>query len=151
MAQSLTNNTATPIGLYSTSAQHIVVGAMGGTAIIDPDATSAQIIGVLSAAGAMAAITSAAPANVSEPSISGTPQVGAVLTCDDGEWSGSPAPTITRQWEADGEPIAGATGKTRTLQEEQLGAEITVTVTATNNAGSSSATSAAVGPVTEAD
>lgn len=90
------------------------------------------------------------PSNTALPQISGTPQVGEILTATDGTWNGSPAPTYARVWKANGAPIDGATGATYTLTEAELDAEITVTVTATNSVGSAEATSAAVGPVTAA-
>ena len=146
----VTNTTATPLGLWDTDSAYHVAGAMGGTAELEPDMQSAQVLDMLSLFGVVTLVEEQAPTNTVAPSITGTTQVGSVLTCEDGEWSGNPEPTFTRQWKADGVNISGATGKTRTLQEAQLGAEITVTVTATNSAGSESVTSAAVGPVTEA-
>ena len=54
---------------------------------------------------------------------------------------------MTRQWNADGNPIEGATGATYEIIERDEGVEITLTVTATNSAGSTSETSAATDPV----
>lgn len=92
----------------------------------------------------------AAPTNKTPPSISGTARVGETLTANDGTWDGIPAPTYTRQWEADGAAISGATGQTYTLTAAEEGARITVTVTATNSEGSASATSPATDPVAPA-
>jgi hypothetical protein len=52
----------------------------------------------------------ATPVNNAPPTVVGTPAVGQTLTCQDGTWSGNP--TITVQWLRDGQPIAGATGRT---------------------------------------
>lgn len=81
------------------------------------------------------------PENTALPRITGTARVGETMTGDDGEWSGTPAPTLTRQWFAGGAKIDGATGGTYVPAAGDIGKEITLTVTATNPAGTSSATS----------
>jgi hypothetical protein len=91
-----------------------------------------------------------APANTVLPAITGTPQVGQTLTVSNGTWTGNPAPTFARQWQADGADIPGATASTYVLQPGDLGKLIRTRVTATNSGGSAQATSAAVGPVTSA-
>jgi hypothetical protein len=58
--------------------------------------------------------------------------------------------TYAYQWKRGGVNISGATSNSYLLVIADLGANITVTVTATNPAGSASATSAARGPVTVA-
>ncbi len=80
------------------------------------------------------------PANSVAPSITGTAQVGQTLTAVSGTWSGSP--TYTRQWKAAGVVIVGATGATYVPVIGDIGKVITVTVTATNDKGNVSATSA---------
>ena len=55
--------------------------------------------------------------------------------------------SYARQWKRNGVPISGATGSTYQLVEDDEGAIITVTVIATNEAGSTAVTSAGVGPV----
>lgn len=77
-----------------------------------------------------------APANTVAPSITGTAQEGQTLTAVDGTWTGSPEPTITRQWQRDGEPIEGETGTTYDLVADDVGTVITLAVTATNVVGS---------------
>lgn len=96
------------------------------------------------------ATASIAPENTAVPTITGTAQVGQALTGTNGAWTGTPAPTYSRQWKADGANISGATSATYTLKTAELGKAITLTVTATNEAGSASATSAATGAVVEA-
>lgn len=81
------------------------------------------------------------PANTVPPSITGTAQVGETLTGVDGEWTGTPAPVITRQWQADGEDIDDATGSNYVPVEDDIGAVVTLVVTATNDAGEASETS----------
>jgi hypothetical protein len=89
------------------------------------------------------------PANTVLPVITGTPAVGTTLLTSSGTWSGTTA-SYTYQWKRGGVNIAGATTSSYLLVTADLGANITVTVTATNTAGSANATSAAVGPVTVA-
>lgn len=90
------------------------------------------------------------PENVVQPSITGTARVGETLTGDDGEWTGTPAPTLTRQWFADGGEIEGATGATYVPVAGDIGKEITLTVTANSPAGTASATSEPTAAVTAA-
>lgn len=75
--------------------------------------------------------------------------MGQQLTASTGTWTGSPS-GYAYQWKRDGADIAGATSSTYTLDPADENAMITVTVTATNAFGSTSATSAAVGPVAAA-
>lgn len=81
------------------------------------------------------------------PAITGTAQVGQVLTATNGTWTGNPTITYARQWKADGVNIAGATGTTYTPVIGDIGKVITVTVTATNPDWSGAATSAATAAV----
>lgn len=83
--------------------------------------------------------SAAAPVNSVLPAISGIAQVGQVMTAWTGVWSG--APTFTYQWKNEGVNIGGATSATYTPVVGDVGDNITVTVTATNSAGSASATS----------
>jgi hypothetical protein len=70
------------------------------------------------------------PMEAGTPTITGTPEVGSVLTADPGVWI-PPNATFTFQWYRDGFPIPGATDSTYTLTEEDAGHEITVIVTGT--------------------
>jgi hypothetical protein len=88
------------------------------------------------------------PVNSVAPTISGSFIVADTVTAAVGTWSGSPS--YTYQWFHAGVTIAGATGSYYVLAVGDQGDTITVTVTATNTAGSTSATSAAYGPVTAA-
>jgi large repetitive protein len=81
------------------------------------------------------------PTNSDPPSISGPTVVGDVLTADPGTWSGDTPITFTYQWSN------GQTSSTDTLSAADLGDSLTVMVTATNDAGQASVTSASVGPV----
>lgn len=67
------------------------------------------------------------------------PMLGQVLEVSDGEWTGNPEPTFTYAWRRNGAPIAGVTASTYEPADDDIGAEISVRVTATNSQGSSSA------------
>ncbi len=85
------------------------------------------------------------PSNTAAPEISGTPHVGQTLSCSQGTWENDPDPTgFAHQWLRDGSSISGATDATYTLDGADAGSAITCRVTATNAAGSDSATSDAV-------
>ncbi|MGE4339150.1 MAG: phage tail tube protein [Pigmentiphaga sp.] len=81
----------------------------------------------------------AAPVNTVLPAISGVAQDGEILTVWPGVWSG--APTFAYQWKADGTNISSATGASYTAVTGDVSKAISVAVTATNAAGSQSATS----------
>lgn len=147
MATEFRNDTATPVGLWDADTVHHVVAPFGGAVTLEPSQGAQETIDILVSAGAGAVSEVFAPENVAPPSITGTANVGETLTGDDGQWSGTPAPTLTRRWNRDGSAISGATGTTYDLVEDDEGAEITLTVTATNSAGSASETSVPVGPV----
>jgi len=101
--------------------------------------------------GGSAPATTVAPA-IASATITGTPVVGQVLTAGSTGVTGTPTPTLTYLWKADGTDIAGATSSTFTLTSAQLGAVITVVITATNTTTpAASATSAGTSAVTNSD
>ncbi len=93
------------------------------------------------------------PVNTASPSISGTTRDGETLTADRGTWTGTPNITYAYQWRrcdtagANCADIAGATATTYKLTPADVGTTTRVIVTATNTAGSTSATSGAAGRV----
>jgi hypothetical protein len=103
-----------------------------------------------------AAVLPEPPTNSSAPSISGEAEVGQTLTAGDGEWAGTPPLSFTYQWQSCDSldesclPLSGATAASYTLQPSDAGATVRVLVTATNEGGESTASSAASGLVAEA-
>ena len=87
------------------------------------------------------------PANTAAPVITGTAQVGEVLTVSAGEWTGNPGPVLTYAWFADGVAISGAAATTYTLTGAEEAKAITAKVTATNSAGSVTVETAATDAV----
>ena len=84
------------------------------------------------------------PTNTALPAISGVLAEGQNLSASTGTWAGFPTPTYAYQWKRDGVAISGATSNTYAVTADDIGPDITVTVTATNTAGSAQATSTAV-------
>jgi hypothetical protein len=93
-----------------------------------------------------------APRSQTEPAITGSAREGATLTADPGAWSGSPS-RLAFQWRrcdksgAACVDIGGATDATRVVTAADAGSRLRVRVTATNDGGSTTATSAATGVV----
>jgi subtilase family protein/fervidolysin-like protein len=96
-----------------------------------------------------------APQNNVLPAITGTAQVGQVLTSSSGSWSGSPT-VFAYQWsrcDASGAAcaeVAGATSPSYSATAVDAGTTLRVAVTASNSAGSSTAVSTATAAVTAA-
>jgi hypothetical protein len=83
----------------------------------------------------------ATPINSVAPSITGRAEYGATLTADPGRWG--PEPDLyTYRWLRDGEPIANATEVTYLVGLDDLGHRLSVEVTASDDSGTSAATSA---------
>jgi hypothetical protein len=86
-------------------------------------------------------ISVVAPVNTVAPVISGTARVGQTLSTTNGTFTGTAPLVYTYQWKRDGVSIGGATIGTYLLVVADAGKTITCAVTATNAAGSASATS----------
>lgn len=84
------------------------------------------------------------------PAVTGTPTVGETLTTDDGTWAGTGEVTYAYQWQADGLDIADATSGTFELTAGEEGAVVACRVAATDDNGTTTALSNAVGPVAAA-
>jgi hypothetical protein len=94
------------------------------------------------AGGEADALSQAAPVNTSEPTVSGSPVQGSVLTASPGAWSGT-VTSFAFQWRRcgtdGGQPdasncgvISGATSTTYTLTGADVGFRLRIVVTATN-------------------
>lgn len=83
------------------------------------------------------------------PVISGTPTVGATLTCSNGEWSANGNQlTFSHQWFRNGSEISGANTFTYVPTVEDVELKLYCTVTAETNVSIEVAQTAEVGPVT---
>ena len=98
--------------------------------------------------GAIALATDEGPPVVrTPPTINGTSRDGSTLTADRGTWDGTPTVTYAYRWRrcaSDGtscSDLAGATGAAYAASPDDVGSTLRVVVTATNDAGSTSATS----------
>jgi large repetitive protein len=98
------------------------------------------------------------PDNRGEPRISGTPEVGRVLTATTGTWSGTAPIAYAYRWRrcngagrpdaSDCAPIGNATSAAYTVQPSDVGHRLRVQVTASNRAGSAAAASNATDTIT---
>jgi hypothetical protein len=148
-----------PIG--ASGSTYVVAGAdEGSTLRVEVTGTNGE--GSASATSAPTAVVTqpTAPVNTAEPVISGSPVEGSTLTTTTGTWTGVGTITYAYQWVrcgADGglpdgsdcPSISGATGSSYTLTADDVGHRLRVQVTATNAAGSTTATSNASDLVTQ--
>jgi len=109
-------------------------------------ASGAQAAGVLAGLAIPIVVVSGSlnpvPANTVLPVISGA--LGTLSTTN-GTWANTPT-SFAYQWKRNGANIGGATANTYTIVTADIGTTLTVTVTATNAAGSTPATSAGYTP-----
>jgi hypothetical protein len=86
------------------------------------------------------AIAQVPPLNVMPPGVTGTPVDGATLQADPGKWIGTEPIEFAFQWArcvgADCTAVPGATGASYVLSPADVGAQLQVTVTASNEDGS---------------
>ena len=87
-------------------------------------------------------VTGIVPVNTVAPAVSGSATIGSTLTTSNGTWTGTPTPTFSYQWQKGTTNISGATSNSFTVTLSQAGSTIRCVVTATNVAGSTSATTA---------
>lgn len=85
---------------------------------------------------------SGVPVNTAPPVVSGTIEIGEVLSCTTGSWTNSPT-SYAYQWQRDGVDIGGATASTHTVVDEDIGpgtggvgTGVRCVVTPTNGSGS---------------
>jgi hypothetical protein len=148
---SIANATAKTYALVAADAGHAI-----RVRVIASNADGASTPAESAATAAVApATTNAAPKNTALPTISGTARVGQTLTAAPGSWSGNPT-AFAYQWQhcnvdvATCADIAGATARTYLLHAVDVGFRMRVKVTAKNDKGSATATSAPTGVVAPA-
>ena len=145
------NHTATPLGLYDIDGSHVVVGPLGGSAALEPDKASADVLSVYASTGEAVTGVAAAPANTVAPVASGDTEIGDTVSVTTGTWTGFPTPVLTYQWQvSDGESwegIEGATSNELVLTEALYEEDVRCVVTGTNVVDTDSANSNPLGPV----
>jgi hypothetical protein len=121
---------------------------VGKRLLVQVTATNSEGSGNAQAStGVVAPLAGTAPQNTAKPTITGTAKEGETLTADNGTWTGTTPMTFTYQWQrcdangASCADISGATSKTYTATNADVGHTLRVRVAATNTAGSASATS----------
>lgn len=148
-----------PIGASGNT--YVVAGAdEGSTLRVEVTGTNGE--GSASATSAPTAVVMqpTAPVNTAEPAISGSPVEGSTLTTTTGTWTGVGTITYAYQWVrcgADGglpdgsdcPSISGATSSGYTLTADDIDRRLRVQVTATNAAGSTTATANPTALVTQ--
>jgi streptogramin lyase len=118
--------------------------------------TASNSAGSTSARSTPTTVVTAASANLTPPTITGTATEGQVLTATPGSWSGYPAPSLAYQWErCNGlgqgcAAIPGATSSSYTALSADVSSTLVVEVTASNSAGSAQASSTASAVVVSA-
>lgn len=119
---------------------------VGNTVRVVVKATNSAGSGTAASAPTAVVAAPSAPANSSMPVISGTPQIGQTLTVSNGTWTSPSTITYTYQWlrcdQTGGSctAISGATKSSYTLTSADVGHSMRARVTATNDNGSTSAT-----------
>jgi hypothetical protein len=110
--------------------------------------TASGLLGTASATSSESqAVLGILPTNSILPSISGLLQDGGLLSVATGSWSGTEPISYAIQWQVCNalggvcENLVGATGSSLKLDPSEIGKTLAVVVTATNAAGSTSATS----------
>ena len=124
--------------------RYLVAGAVAGA--------TALVAAAALTSGPARALVQAAPKNIAEPRISGTPTTGATLTSTSGDWSGTAPITYAYQWvrcsTSGGKPdgsdcasISGATTSAYVVGSGDVGKRLRVRVTATNADGATTVAS----------
>ena len=132
-----TGATCTAI-LGQTGASYTVAAADAGHTIeVVETATDNGVPGTAVSSAPFGPVTALPPVNTAAPTITGTAQIGKVLTLKQGVWTNTP--TITDQWEqctgTTCTAIAGQTGPTYTVTAADVGHTVEVLETATNTGG----------------
>jgi len=121
---------------------------------ISPQAMTLESVGPITLV--LGSVISIAPTITTNPTISGTAKVGETLTATAGDTTGTPPPTSTLKWQRSDNgtsgwsDISGATGTTYVLVSADESKYLRVEQTATNIAGSVTATSASTSQIESA-
>jgi hypothetical protein len=86
--------------------------------------------------------TGTAPVETTPPTVTGTPAPGKTLTCELGQWLGSPR--FAYQWDRDGVALYRNTSQSRRVVDLDEGSTLSCTVAATNPSGTTVADSPTV-------
>jgi N,N-dimethylformamidase beta subunit-like, C-terminal len=144
-------NGANCVDIVPFTAQTYVLAASDVGSTVRVVVRASNSAGSSSATSAQTAVvqgTPVAPVNTSAPTVSGTAVQAQMLMASPGSWSGTAPISYAYQWrDCDGSGnncanIAGATSSSYVLAAGDVGSTVRVVVTASNSAGSSSATSA---------
>lgn len=134
----------------ATPSNYVPVAADVGTLLsVSVIATNASGQSLPATSGSTSSVTDIIPTNSIVPTISGTAQVGQALTSSNGTWTHNPT-SYSYQWKSAGVNATGpgATSNSYTAVVADIGNTLTVSVTAINSGGSSTAaTSAATASV----
>jgi Phosphoesterase family/Concanavalin A-like lectin/glucanases superfamily len=150
---------ASCVDIVPAAAQTYTLTAAEAGATVRVVVTASNSAGASSASSMQTAVVQAAPvapSNTSLPTIAGSAQAGQTLTASPGTWSGTTPISFAYQWRtcdstgASCADVAGATSSSYLLGSTDVGATIRVSVTASNSAGSSTATSAQTAQVAAA-
>lgn len=118
--------------------------------------SAAILTAVVMTATATARSTAAAPANVTLPSLSGSPTRGSTLTASPGTWTGDAPIAFSYIWERCNSgggscaAISGATSNAYTIVSASVGSTVRVHVSASNVSGITTANSAVTATITVA-
>ena len=118
-------------------------------------------VGLLGVAGACAGVvgaatnhaTASAPVNTAPPAASGSSQVGQTLTASTGTWTGDSPISYAFAWDrcdssgGNCNAISGASAQSYTITSSDAGSSLRIVITASNGAGTASASSAPTGVV----
>jgi chitodextrinase len=140
------------VGIFGANSQTYTLTLLDVGTTVRVEVTGTNTVGSSTAisdhTGVVSAPAPIAPSNTSPPTISGNAVIGQTLTGDNGTWTGTPPISYSDQWrrcDTSGNnctDISNATAQTYTLVNADLGKTIRFAVTASNEAGSTTATSA---------
>jgi hypothetical protein len=136
--------------IESASASTYVVAAADQLHALSCVVIATNSVGSTEAASANSLrVAGSKPHNTVAPEVLGSPLVGETLTCENGVWSGVPAPTYAYIWVRDQgmpgqEAIGSATSASYIASSEDRGHSLSCDVTATNIEGSASQASDSV-------